>query len=153
MAPGRQRGGGLVPALLTFCAALWLIGPAAAQDAGGAAATGAPAATERSARPPAPAWTRLPGQARDIAITASAQAYAVAPDGTARRWRAAEQRWSRMSGKFVRITGAEGNRPWGVTAEGIAMRYNGLWWEPKAESVADVAGDAEGSVIALRPAR
>lgn len=95
-------------------------------------------------------WSPLPGNVLDIAINDAAQAYAVSQTGEALRWRAGDQRWSRMSGKFVRITGAEGNRPWGVTDDGVVMRFNGLWWEPKGNGVADVAGDALGNVVIAR---
>lgn len=95
-------------------------------------------------------WSAMPGRVRDIAINAAAIAYAVGTDGVALRWRADAQKWAKMSGKFERITGAEDNHPWAITAEGIAMRFNGLWWEPKSDKVADVAGDALGNVYIAR---
>ncbi|MEQ9557381.1 MAG: tectonin domain-containing protein [Rhodospirillales bacterium] len=95
-------------------------------------------------------WTLIPGRAKDLSINAAAMAYAVGNDGVALRWRAVSQKWARMSGAFVRITAAEGNRPWGVTPDGNVMRFNGLWWEPKGDKVADVAGDAVGNIYIAR---
>lgn len=92
-------------------------------------------------------WIKLPGQIVDVAINDAAQAYAVSQTGGALRWRSGDQRWSKMSGNFVRITGAEGNRPWAVDGKGNVHRFNGLWWEPKGDGVADVAGDAVGNIF------
>ncbi|MEP2543398.1 MAG: hypothetical protein ABJI82_01930, partial [Alphaproteobacteria bacterium] len=120
--------------------------------AGGCPAT---AQSPRGATPPADetvkaTWTLIPGRAKDLSINAAAMAYAAGNDGVALRWRATSQKWSRMSGAFVRITAAEGNRPWGVTEDGNVMRFNGLWWEPKGDKVADVAGDAVGNIYIAR---
>ena len=120
--------------------------------AGGGPATGQ---SPGSSAPPAgetvkATWTQIPGRAKDLSINAAAMAYAVGDDGVALRWRAVSQKWSRMSGAFVRITAAEGNRPWGVTEDGNVMRFNGLWWEPKGDKVADVAGDAVGNIYIVR---
>ncbi len=120
--------------------------------AGGGPATGQ---SPGSSAPPAgetvkATWTQIPGRAKDLSINAAAMAYAVGDDGVALRWRAVSQKWSRMSGAFVRITAAEGNRPWGVTEDGNVMRFNGLWWEPKGDKVADVAGDAVGNIYIAR---
>ena len=119
---------------------------------GGRPATGQ---SSRVTAPPAgetikAVWTPIPGRAKDLSINAAAMAYAVGDDGVALRWRAVSQKWARMSGAFVRITAAEGNRPWGVTQDGNVMRFNGLWWEPKGDKVADVAGDAVGNIYIAR---
>jgi hypothetical protein len=119
---------------------------------GGGSATGQ---SPRGNAPPAgetvkATWTLVPGRAKDLSINAAAMAYAVGDDGVALRWRAVSQKWARMSGVFVRITAAEGNRPWGVTPDGNVMRFNGLWWEPKGDKVADVAGDAVGNIFIAR---
>jgi hypothetical protein len=99
-------------------------------------------------------WKVMPGRVQDLSINAAAFAYAVNDDGTALRWRADGQKWSRMSGSFQRITAAEGNRPWAINADGVVMRFNGLWWEPKGDQAADVAGDAVGNIfVAQRDGR
>lgn len=113
------------------------------------------AQSPRGATPPADetvkaTWTLIPGRAKDLSINAAAMAYAAGNDGVALRWRATSQKWARMSGAFARITAAEGNRPWGVTEDGNVMRFNGLWWEPKGDKVADVAGDAVGNIYIAR---
>lgn len=92
-------------------------------------------------------WKSLPTLAVDISINSDGQAYIAAIDGTPWRWDKQEQRWRRMSGKFTRIAAAEGNHPWAINAESELFRYNGLWWEIKHESVADVAANAQGDVF------
>lgn len=103
------------------------------------------AAQETSTAPAAP-WTALSGSVADLAMNADGQAYAVGRDGTVWRWDLVEIRWRPMSGKMQRITAAEGNRPWAVSGGGTVFRYNGLWWENRAEDVVDVAADILGNV-------
>lgn len=103
------------------------------------------AAQETSTAPSAP-WVALTGSVADLAMNADGQAYAVGRDGTVWRWDLVEIRWRPMSGKMQRITAAEGNRPWAVSGDGTVFRYNGLWWENRAEDVVDVAADILGNV-------
>ena len=91
-------------------------------------------------------WISIPGRAIDISINDEGQGYALGQSGAVWRWDKKEQRWRPMAGEFARISAAEGNRPWAVDREGGVHRYNGLWWEQKAEDVLDVAADTSGNV-------
>ena len=91
-------------------------------------------------------WFSLPGQGRDISITAIGEAYAISTNGTPLRWDPHEESWRTMSGSFARITGAAERRPWVIDADGDVYRYNGLWWERKDSDVVDVTGNASGEI-------
>lgn len=94
-------------------------------------------------------WQKLPGNARDLSSNAEGQSYVTGLDGGVWRWDRQESRWRKMSGLFDRITAAEGNRPWAVNLEGDVYRYNGLWWEDKAQNAQDVSADTHGNTYVL----
>ncbi|WP_417827150.1 tectonin domain-containing protein [Thalassospira povalilytica] len=108
-----------------------------------------PTASSAQETPTLP-WMSLPGSVADIAINGDGQAYAVGLDHAVWRWDLVEGRWRPMSGKMKRIAAAEGNRPWAVSEDGAVFRYNGLWWEERADNVVDVAADTNGNVYIVK---
>lgn len=100
-------------------------------------------------------WVAQRGQAVDLALTPSGDAWAL--DSAGRVWRlpraepgaAAVTSWSKQPGEFSRLRATHDGAIWGIDARGTLYRLAGSLWKPFREDIRDVAASPDGVVWVL----
>ncbi len=92
-------------------------------------------------------WTKVRGQAQDIAVGANGEIFVVADDNVVWRWRREGSGWSRRSGLIQRIAVDPKGSHWGVAEDGRTYRMSGLWWRQIDGLAQDIAIGGDGTII------
>lgn len=95
-------------------------------------------------------WVAQRGQADDLALTPSGDAWAL--DTAGRVWRlskgepgaAATTNWSRQPGEFRHLRATHDGAIWGIDARGTLYHLVGSLWKPLRDAVRDVAASPDG---------
>ena len=96
------------------------------------------------------AWTRIPGEARDIAVGADGTVWIARGDDGAAQWRTQDGAWHEIDGAADRITVAADGTPW-VIHDGAVYRLRGANWQRVPGEGRDIGAGPDGSVWVAGP--
>lgn len=96
-------------------------------------------------------WTRIRGDATDLAISANGLVFATEFVNYTWRWRGQLGKgWRLLPGRFTTISADPKGKPWALATDGRIFRYNGLWWDRLGNAKArDIAVGGKGDAFVV----
>lgn len=90
-------------------------------------------------------WRRVPGSAKELAISPSGAILALGMEGQVWQWKE-NKSWGLLPGTFAHIALEPSGIPWGIDRDGRIFRYRGSYWSEVPGSAQAIAIGANGAL-------